>query len=249
MKKFKHKKTGNVAEKRGDIYYFPNSWGGSYLPKDFIENTKDWEEVVKKDFEILSLSDKRNQFPIFNLISGCSPVTGALHPEINLSDWNIHSIKRLSDSEIFTVGDDVISKNCAVPNKILSIELINDKIRLYPRNSYYNLEDVRKVKQKLFITEDGVEIFEGDTVWHINLNTNKEPYSSIVKYTEPFTPVRELFSTKEKAEEYIKLNEPKYSLKDVKNAMTGDWFKTIEGNIVKDIILIYLEVNKNESKQ
>ena len=57
----------------------------------------------------------------------------------------IYSIKRISDDLIITVGDEVLSKTCGVPNKILSIELINNKIRLYPRNSFYNLEDIIKV--------------------------------------------------------------------------------------------------------
>ena len=60
----------------------------------------------------------------------------------------IHSIKRISDDLIITVGDDVLSKTCGVPNRILSIELINNKIRLYPRNSFYNLEDILKINNK-----------------------------------------------------------------------------------------------------
>jgi hypothetical protein len=60
----------------------------------------------------------------------------------------IYSIKRISDDLIITVGDEVLSKTCNVPNKILSIELINNKIRLYPRNSFYNLEDIVKVEIK-----------------------------------------------------------------------------------------------------
>lgn len=60
----------------------------------------------------------------------------------------IYSIKRISDDLIITVGDNVLSKTCGVPNRILSIELINNKIRLYPRNSFYNLEDILKINNK-----------------------------------------------------------------------------------------------------
>ena len=63
----------------------------------------------------------------------------------------IYSIKRISDDLIITVGDEVLSKTCGVPNKILSIELINNKIRLYPRNSFYNLEDIIKVKEETLL--------------------------------------------------------------------------------------------------
>ena len=75
-------------------FYWEGSW---FNPNDFHEF---WEEIIEKDYEILSLNDKRNQFPIFNLINGCSPVTGETYPTINSKDWNIHSVKRLSDGEI-----------------------------------------------------------------------------------------------------------------------------------------------------
>ena len=65
--------------------------------------------------------------------------------------YKIYSIKRISDDLIITVGDEVLGKTCGVPNKILSIELINNKIRLYPRNSFYNLEDIIKVKDKTLL--------------------------------------------------------------------------------------------------
>lgn len=70
-------------------------------------------------------------------------------------------------------------------------------------------------KQPLFTTEDGVDVYEGDTVWHTNLNPNLKIYSSIVKYKKPFTPVAGLFSTKKAAENYIKMNKPCLSLNDV----------------------------------
>ena len=65
--------------------------------------------------------------------------------------YKIYSIKRISDDLIITVGDEVLGKTCGVPNKILSIELINNKIRLYPRNSFYNLEDIIKVKDETLL--------------------------------------------------------------------------------------------------
>lgn len=74
------------------------------------------------------------------------------------------------------------------------------------------------VKQPLFTTEDGVDIFEGDEFY----STHKDGLGSILKYTghslenaskkqKDFVD----FSTKEKAEEYILMNKPVLSLSDV----------------------------------
>ena len=49
MRKFKHKTLETVAEKRGDLYHFNHSWGGSYIPKEFIETSDDWEEIIEKE--------------------------------------------------------------------------------------------------------------------------------------------------------------------------------------------------------
>ncbi len=166
-----------------------------------------WEEVVEKDYEILEYKTESG-------ISCKAPFLSDSHQFYIDERCKIYSIKRISDNSIFTIGDDVLSKTCSVPNKILSIEIINNKIRLYPRNSFYNLEDVCKAKQKLFTTEDGVDIFENSSEFYWldkGLNIKNSGHTTI--YTN--IPNTLYFSTKEKAEEYILYNKPCLSLNDI----------------------------------
>jgi len=78
------------------------------------------------------------------------------------------------------------------------------------------LSDLSKVKKPLFTTEDGVDIFEGDTYWWVTKLTYWCNFTNNVKIsfyhdTEKYW----YFSTKEAAEEYILMNKPCLSLNDV----------------------------------
>ena len=190
-----------------------------------------WEEVVEKDYEILEYKTESG-------ISCKAPFLSDSHQFYIDERCKIYSIKRISDNSIFTIGDDVLSKTCSVPNKILSIELINNKIRLYSRNSFYNLNDIEKFKQPLFTTEDGVDIFEGDKIYSIesSLNEINEKIAGIYTRSSINHPVEhwykdnKYFSTKEKAEEYILMNKPCLSLNDVAKVYVSAGFEITNSN-------------------
>lgn len=208
----------HLSQKDEDHY-----WNGLWFnPENYPEF---WELVVEKDYEILSLSDKRNQFSILNLINGCSPITGILYPDINSHDWNIHSIKRLSDGEVFTIGDKVFSEY--VNYTINKIGIVNDKCMvsaLYDTNNsngsrlHYNLNNLKKAKQPLFTTEDGVDIFKNIDKYYTPIYIVDKALN--IRYCEKDFSVKpsenvKYFFNKEKAEEYILMNKPVLSLKDV----------------------------------
>lgn len=188
------------------------------LENDWIENYPEfWKLVVEKDYEILSVITNNNKFieKVYNQDATIEPY------------WKIHSVKRLSDGEIFTIGDKVFSEY--VNYTINKISIVNDKCMvsaLYDINNpngsrlHYNLNNFKKAKQPLFTTEDGVDIFEGDKIYSIDktklifkdidriIQSQYFERSSLYKY----------FSTKEKAEEYILLNKPCLSYNEVLNA-------------------------------
>ena len=73
-------------------------------------------KIVEKDYEILSftnytgqISTKRKNGLFLNSI--CNNEYGVYAAEHHISKWDIHSVKRLSDGEIFTVGDFVDINN------------------------------------------------------------------------------------------------------------------------------------------
>lgn len=182
-----------------------------------------WEEVIEKDYEILSVLIRRSdkhQEKIVDKADSDDYITAL----INCDGNSIHSIKRLSDGEIFTIGD-----------KVDGITFQNKKI-VNIRNDIYNrltldcgtlitqMMSVRKTKQPLFTTEDGVDIYEGNTYILVRKGTVSKNFCSFT-----YTAISNksmwnsqqknylLFSTKEKAEEYILMNKPVLSLNDVQN--------------------------------
>ena len=193
------------------------------LENDWIENYPEfWEEVVEKDYEILSLARFCSIKPTITDVSDYGDEF--IEAMLKCDNARIHSIKRLSDSQIFTIGDELKNNQ-----KIISISLIDNQIRIYPQYSFYYLKDIVKVRQKLFTTFDNVDIFEGDISFGVNSNFKLSEVKHINKlYIYP--NVKE-FSTKEKAEEYILLNKPCLSYGDVQ-----EYLKVKDCNKVLDLV-------------
>jgi hypothetical protein len=71
-------------------------------------------------------------------------------------------------------------------------------------------------KQAILITEDGVDIFEGDNYYFVNTNLDFKAYTgTIMKGMTATNPDTKKFSTKKAAENYIKMNKPCLSLDEV----------------------------------
>ena len=188
-----------------------------------------YQEVVEKDYEILSLIEGKLIYP-------CDKYSkDYINQLFNTLGVSIHSVKRLSDGEIFTIGDKVFTEY--VNYTINKIDIVNDKCMvsaLYDTNNpngsrlHYNLNNLKKFKQKLFTTEDGVDIFEGESYYElITPDFHNKPCIWNILPTKTRGNInydqegnrrngRIWFSTKEKAEEYILMNKPVLSLNDLK---------------------------------
>ena len=129
----------------------------------------------------------------------------------------IHSVKRLSDGEVFTIGDDVVVDDDGKLYEIIKLIKLTDIIQVYAktigREIYYRLNSISKpkVKTPLFTTEDGVEIFKGDSYYLVS----KDFCIGFCSFYSKSDLTYKLFSTKEKAEEYILQNKPCLSLNDL----------------------------------
>lgn len=192
-----------------------------------------WEEVIEKDYKILSLARFCSIKPTILLVSDYGDEY--IEALIKCDNARIHSIERLSDGEVFTIGDKVHltngnyygfelkefkffhnGKNGHLEkhrNKtFLKLGIISD---LHKESTFFYLEDITKIRQPLVKTEDGINIFEGDTAFALlkrNLNTLGE--ISVTKYQEELL----YFKTREEAEEYRMLNKPCLTLKNVLEA-------------------------------
>lgn len=108
----------------------------------------------------------------------------------------------------------------------LPVELFYDDkgIPYIEVEDYPEFWELVKVKEVLFITKDNVEIYEGDTYYYIWINLtadNEEKFiiykteNAILKKNEKWSEDALFFSTKEAAEEYIIMNKPCLSIKDI----------------------------------
>jgi len=217
MRKFKLLKVFPRYDNIGKIYSFGDK--NIMHPEKYPEF---WQEVVEKDYEILSFKSIGYNFTwsITNDKLYCSEV-------INDKTWTqdellkpfhkmyIHSVKRLSDGEIFTIGDKIQTSKVLTINSFI---IIDNELLISPFEiiGTIGLNNFQKVKQPLFTTEDDVDIFEGDEYCTIEKDTLRYRIKEIAKKNSAGKNQDLLyyFSTKEKAEEYIIMNKPCLSLND-----------------------------------
>jgi len=264
MQKYKHKITGKTCIEK-DTFYYIDSEGN--LPKWVVENSGDWEKVEKKKYEILSYeclgsdgSSCKDRQIFVKQPSGEYKWYNMYYSEklINTELWNneiggfvIYSIKRLSDGEIFTVGDLVEhfidSRDKGVIEKF---NIVNGTMIAYFRGKNYhtdstdsflywnNIDVIKHSKKPLFITEDGKEAFEGDKMFYVDIDEDEYPHSwkpqaTTINSRQTFkgriSGDLYLFSTKEAAEKYIDENKPKYSKKDVLGIVSKSSSGTVVG--------------------
>jgi hypothetical protein len=175
-----------------------------------------WEEVIEKDYEIVSLI-YTNQ-PLFK-VTNQECVDNLLN-----SGFKIHSVKRLSDGEIFTIGDKCtkgIINAIYRDNRFSEFHDCALSIGL-DSTTGYKLKDLKKSKQPLFTTEDGVDIYEYDAIWVVSSNFNTIYTTAFSnKYGNSKTAYKIVFSNKKAAEEYILWNKPCLSLNDVASIYPG----------------------------
>jgi hypothetical protein len=149
--------------------------------------------------------------------------------------YNINSVKRLSDGEVFTVGDKINIKgslnNCQ-NEPILEIYISKFNDGLFINTEHYigaSINIISKTKQPSFTTEDGVEIYEGNKLWFIDdddwsMNERITKKGDTYKNRGMFP-----FSNKQLAEEYLLLNKPCLSYYDVKSYIENNNFYSATG--------------------
>jgi hypothetical protein len=204
----------------------------NYYTKHVENNPEFWEEVIEKDYEIISYVAKDNPTNITTKRRGAH-----LHEEY----WTIHKVKRLSDGEIFTVGDKITGYH--IDARIIQTIRIcgyTGIIRLEQSGGYTDLRNATKVKQPIFLTHDGKDIFVGDRIIWVNKDsllhgTFTADYGSLFCSNQ-----HAYFISAVDAQEYIERNKPRLSIEDCfkilqKSFLYGNGFeKEIEKYIRKN---------------
>lgn len=225
-------KLGTIISQLGTSQFYEDKHNSAIMKKCFdykifSKYPEFWEEIVEKDYEILSLVGINNPIiivDVFETVKSHYKTKENFVNEYLKGDWKIHSVKRLSDGEIFTVGD----KNSQ--GKIDAFHIFdNDELRVhlteFNDQEYLHICELKTIKKPLFTTEDGVDIYEGDKYFYpthlytvssetlpIKSKVTNTSWDNLMRYSQNNNPK---FSTKEAAEEYILMNKPCLSIEEV----------------------------------
>jgi len=200
-----------------------NTNGGNYyteLPKHQVENLPEfWEEVKEKEFEILELSYEDN----FGKIIFKTVPEDKLHLYTNCC--KITKVKRLSDGEIFSLGDliDGLSYNKRV---IIGFEIEDNSLKVLQEGGFSKLQRIKHSVKPLFLDELGNEVFEGEKIYFVEIGEYLHKGCEIVNsYKNNYVLDNDFkfFKNKADAEKFISDNKPTFSRKQVLDAL--EWGK------------------------
>lgn len=190
-----------------------------FNPENFPKN---WQEVIEKDYEILTFTNIDNN--LIYVKFGVRFMNGYSTRSIEYcrNYYKIHSVKRLSDGKVFTVGDNTSF------GKILAFDTPgSDKSECRYKidnsgNGWRMLKNACKLLLPLFKTEDGVEIFEGDVFAHTSGSTEPKVVKATCKHLNYSLPMDKLFSSYQKAEEYVLMNTQCLSVNEIFNVIQDE---------------------------
>jgi len=228
---------------------------GSVSKLDYSNYPDFWQKVEELDYEILSFKNI-NSGSLVDLHSNnlyCCKESdtykgiGVETKEDCMSKESlcIHSVRRLSDGEVFTIGDSIDFEDFGnkgnQPIEKIEIDYF-DNTRITAWDGPYGIGISKwknqSIKNPLFTTEDGVDIFEGDDFFfpntHVWVISKTKADTKMIHHVIEVNKYK-TFSNKEKAEEYLLLNKPCLSIQEVKNIMYKDrcFFATHLKSLVK----------------
>lgn len=215
-KTFRHKTTNEVATYKDGVL----KSSGFSVEIGVEPSSQFWEDITQEyEIQIWSFGPDNEFF--------------TSHPD-DTCEYNIHSVKRVSDGKIFTVGQ---STKCGKDHikKIINIYLVESSNKIWFTTKGpddidtfdYVLDDIDTV-ECLLKSDDGVELFEGDSVYGIDddwkvfeliLHKGNGVHKQKWKHGK--------FSSKEAAQEYILMNRPCLSVEQVKNILSNYGFNNV----------------------
>lgn len=202
-------------------------------------------KLKTEEWEILAFKIPGNEhWEVTKIVNGSWDNWSDLHVKTQLEKgiWKIKRVKRLSDGEIFSIGDEVevfISnkRNTVKINFTICAFTLSENERMMlmgkeydyyidlcpcaPRNNE-NFKLQKSKKQPVLIAQDCVEVFEGDEYYTVCENSYNISINTATKdCVKKLNNKTKIFSTKEKADNYIIWNKPMLSLKEIAGIYPG----------------------------
>jgi len=212
-----------------------NKEGGVTTNNGFGLGNYAYEKVEDKEYEILSFKDNEGKiWKADTQLKDCWCCHNEIIPFYQekqllvFKGFDIYSIERLSDGEVFTVGNKLVLSKYMLGEKFLSIDKIyfneHDQLSFStirsqaPKAFVFGISDLnyKRYKKPLFTTKDGVDIYKGDKYWFYwkeKAATNQKPlkvYGPFIEYelNEGISnsPEAIFFSSQLKAEQHLNKN-------------------------------------------
>lgn len=192
------------------IIEFNSGWGETqaWIEERPEEAKEYWEEVVEKSYQVLKM--KNTSGMIYTVKEGEDLKFELIH-------HTIHSVKRLSDGEIFTVEDDFAFNGLRGPNSRFPFDKIrgftfrqSGELAVKYSNGIVDINKIHHFVPPFLLSHDGVILNQGDeyyTVFDIDHSDSKckiyGPFELDV-LNNVFSNKCKFFASKEKANEYRK---------------------------------------------
>lgn len=194
MRTYKHKTLPYTAKGVEGINYYKIEGQNEHLPAILVENSCDWEEVAEKGYKIHS-------YLYGNMI--IKNLKDCANPE----KCRINSVERLKDKKFFTVNSEIVYKD-----RVYTIEKIYElsgSIMFYVGEGLnIHINNASVFQRPLFKTEDGKQIFEGDS-YFVPQKRCDEYSGTILEFTadkdcfDYNEDDSKRFSTKQAAQQFI----------------------------------------------
>jgi len=254
MKKFKLIKTYPGSPKVGTVlapkvdkenpstnnYYWEGSW---FNPNDFCEF---WEEVFEQNYEIVARKIRSGAIVEYEKgiavrrsdglgVEGTVSLEFALQNIYCSRGTSLHSVKRLSDGEVFTVGDcfdaglgsRTITSIWVDKEGVLGFNHEHGRISNTKGTGVFH--KAKKLQPALFTTEDGVEIRKGDKIYIITEIVKDQIMGLILDEWRPYEGAKS-FSTKEAAQKYVDSQKVLFTTEDGVEIRKGDRYYFVDVN-------------------
>lgn len=216
VKKILHAATGNIKDFVMNEDGFLSDFKASHST-DKIE----WEIVSFKVKGIFGIEDQIWSLNKNGKYSCETNLEYSIQTMIKDGD-KIHSVRRLSDNEVFKVGDDIQQGEITgifIGKYGLDIDVCkNDKY--YDRYTLWQLKKIEK-RKPLFTTEDGVDKYSGEECVLVKVKTLEisgwyNLPKNLDKLAWDFNSYKH-FHSRDAAQEYVLMNKPLLSVNDVIN--------------------------------
>lgn len=182
---------------------------------------EEYEKMKKKDWEVLAYADSIGV--LWERVGdGFYWCKSGPHTEDQFQLCKIHKVKRLSDGEVFAVGNEVLVGLC--DGKIREFVVDEGKVSCYIDKTKWlvGLISLVKIKQPILTTEDGFDkIHKSNTLFFVNSQwwTQESTVGNYIDMILEGDISRKgkfpTFNMKTNAQTYIDENKPQFSKKDM----------------------------------